>query len=206
MTSIIVELINGEKRTFEAGLNLQEIAKSISPRLAKEAIVAKWNGELVDLSLKPKEDGRLEILTFEDEEGRDVFRHSSAHVMAQAVQHLFPDVALAIGPAIEDGFYYDFDSKITFTPEDLVKIEEEIKRITKEDYPYDRKEMPRDEAIQFFKEKGEVYKVELIEDLPEDAIISFYSQGDFIDLCAGPHIPSTGKIKGAKRYDQYDGS
>ncbi|MFA5536284.1 MAG: threonine--tRNA ligase [Bacillota bacterium] len=198
MTSIIVELINGEKRTFEAGLNLQEIAKSISPRLAKEAIVAKWNGELVDLSLKPKEDGRLEILTFEDEEGRDVFRHSSAHVMAQAVQHLFPDVALAIGPAIEDGFYYDFDSKITFTPEDLVKIEEEIKRITKEDYPYDRKEMPRDEAIQFFKEKGEVYKVELIEDLPEDAIISFYSQGDFIDLCAGPHIPSTGKIKAIK--------
>ncbi len=198
MNKITVELNNGEKKAFEAGLTLQEIAKSISPRLGKEAIVAKWNGKLVDLFFKPQGDGKLEILTFEDEEGRDVFRHSSAHVMAQAVQHLFPDVSLAIGPAIEDGFYYDFDSKVTFTPEDLVRIEEEIRRIIKEDHPYIRKEMPRDEAIRFFKEKGESYKVELIEDLPEDAIISFYTQGDFIDLCAGPHIPSTGKIKAIK--------
>lgn len=198
MSGFVVELNNGEKRGFESGLTLQEIAESISSRLGKEAIAAKWDGKLVDLTFKPTKDGKLEILTFDDEEGKDVYRHSSAHVMAQAVKRLFPDVVLAIGPSIEDGFYYDFDTKTTFTPEDLEKIEAEMKRIIKKDYPYERKELSRDEAIEFFKDDGEIYKVELIQDLPNDAIISIYNQGEFLDLCAGPHVPSTGKLKAVK--------
>lgn len=198
MNQITVELKNGEQKTFGVGLTLQEIAKAIHPRLGKEALVAKWNGSLKDLNFKPETDGTLEFLTFEDPEGREVYRHSSAHIMAQAVQKLFPGTVLAIGPAIENGFYYDFDTEKTFTPEDLEAIEKEIKRIIKEDYPFQRQEVSREEALEFFRNSGEKYKVELIQDLPEDAVISMYRQGDFVDLCAGPHVPSTGRIKAVK--------
>lgn len=198
MSQIKVELKNGDIKTFPAGLSLQEIAKAIHPRLGREALSAKWDGELVDLGFQPASDGALEIITFEDEEGKEIYRHSSAHVMAQAVKNLFPDAILGIGPAIEDGFYYDFDCENTFTPEDLELIETEMKRLIKEDYTYERKELSRTEAIEFFKKMGEMYKVELIKDLPEDAVISLYQQGDFVDLCAGPHIPSTGKVKAVK--------
>lgn len=198
MSAITVELKNGDQKTFQAGLTLAEIAKAIHPRLGKEALAAKWNGDLKDLNFKPEADGKLEFITFEDPEGQEVYRHSSAHIMAQAVQKLFPGTILAIGPAIDNGFYYDFDCEKTFTPEDLEAIEQEIKRIIKEDYPFERKELSREEALDFFRKTGEHYKVELIENLPEDAVISIYQQGDFVDLCAGPHVPSTGKIKAVK--------
>ena len=143
-------------------------------------------------------DCSLSILTFNDEEGRKVFRHTASHVLAQAVKRLYPDVKLAIGPAIEDGFYYDFDSEITFTADIIVKIEEEMKKIVKEKIALERFELPRADAIKFMEERNEPYKVELINDLPEDSIISFYKQGDFVDLCAGPHLETTGKIKAFK--------
>lgn len=198
MEHIRVELKDGSQKTFEKGLSLLEIAKSIHPRLAKEALVAKWNDELKDLSFVPESDGKVEFLTFDDPEGQEVYRHSSAHIMAQAVQRLFPGTKLAIGPAIENGFYYDFDSEKSFTPEDLAAIEAEMERIIKEDYPFERQEVSREEAIRFFEEKNEIYKVELIKNLPEDAVISIYKQGEFVDLCAGPHVPSTGRIKALK--------
>lgn len=198
MSDITVQLKNGDEKSFPAGLTLQEIAKAIHPKLGKEALVAKWNGNLTDLNYKPETDGKLEFITFEDPEGQEVYRHSSAHIMAQAVQKLFPGTVLAIGPAIDNGFYYDFDCEKTFTPEDLEAIEQEIKRIIKEDHPFERSELSREEALDFFRKIGEHYKVELIENLPEDAVISMYQQGDFVDLCAGPHVPSTGKIKAVK--------
>lgn len=195
METITVELKDGSQQSYQKGLSLHDIAKSIHPRLAKEALAAKWNGQLKDLNFVPETDGKVEFVTFEDPEGKEVYRHSSAHIMAQAVQRLFPGTKLAIGPAIDDGFYYDFDCERTFTPEDLEAIEAEIKRIIKEDHPFQREEMPREEAISFFEQNNEPYKVELIKDLPDDAIISLYKQGEFVDLCAGPHVPSTGKIK-----------
>lgn len=198
MDQITVELKDGSQRTYQKGLTLHEIAKSIHPRIAKEALAAKWNGQLKDLNFVPETDGKVEFVTFDDPEGQEVYRHSSAHIMAQAVQRLFPGTKLAIGPAIDDGFYYDFDCERSFTPEDLEAIEEEIKRIIKEDYPFQREEMPREEAISFFEQNNEPYKVELIKDLPDDAVISIYQQGEFVDLCAGPHVPSTGKIKAFK--------
>ncbi|HHW06728.1 MAG TPA: threonine--tRNA ligase [Clostridia bacterium] len=198
MEHITVELKDGSQKAFAKGLSLLDIAKSIHPRLAKEALVAKWNGQLKDLSFVPDTDGRVEFLTFDDPEGQEVYRHSSAHIMAQAVQRLFPGTKLAIGPAIDNGFYYDFDCEKSFTPEDLQAIEAEIERIIKEDHPFVRQEVPREEAIKFFEENREGYKVELIKDLPEDAVISIYRQGEFVDLCAGPHVPSTGKVKALK--------
>ncbi|WP_423055315.1 threonine--tRNA ligase [Zhaonella formicivorans] len=193
-----VTLKDGSVREFPIGTTMGEAAAQISPKLGKEAIVAKWNGEVVDLSTPIAENGNLEILTFEDEEGQWAYRHSSAHILAQAVQHLFPDVKFGIGPAIANGYYYDFDTEHVFTPEDLAAIEAEMQKIIKEDYPFVRKVVSREEALDFFSERGEKYKVELIRDLPEDAVISMYQQGDFTDLCAGPHVPSTGKIKAIK--------
>lgn len=187
-----------DERTFPKGTTVLEIAKSISKKLAENALVAKVNGKIEDLSQKIYEDCKLEFLTFDDEEGRKAFWHSSSHVMAQAVKRLFPEVKLAIGPAIDEGFYYDFDREESFTPEDLVKIEKEMEKIVAEDYEFKRIDIERQEAIQKLKEMGEPYKVELVEDLPEDAPISFYQQGEFVDLCAGPHIPSTKKIKAFK--------
>ncbi|GAB4260128.1 threonine--tRNA ligase [Thermincola ferriacetica] len=198
MAKIKISLKDGSIREYEAGTTITDIAGDISPRLAKNALVARLNGKLVDMSRPVNEDSILEILTFDDEEGREVFRHSSSHVLAQAVKHLFPETKLGIGPAIADGYYYDFDVKENFTPEDLEKIEKEMEKIVQQDLPFERSELSREEALKLFNEMGEPYKVELINDLPEDAVISCYKQGDFVDLCAGPHVPSTGKLKAIK--------
>lgn len=189
---------DGSVRRYEPGTSLLEMAFDISPRLAKESLVARVNGRLVDLNTKLDADAEVEFLTFDSEEGRETFRHSAAHVMAQAVQRLFPGTRLAIGPAIADGFYYDFDSPHKFTPEELEKIEAEMNKIIKEDLPFSRLELSRDEALSRFKDRDEHYKVELVNDLDKDAVISCYRQGDFEDLCAGPHVPSTGRLKAVK--------
>lgn len=188
----------GEARTYPRGITPLEIAEDLSKKLAKEALVAKLNGTIVDLSYKINQDCNLELFTFEDEEGRRAFWHSTSHVMAQAVKRLFPDAKLTIGPSIEEGFYYDFDRDESFTPQDLEKIEKEMEKIVSEDYAFLRMDIAREEAIKKLEEMDEPYKVELVQDLPEDADISFYQQGEFVDLCAGPHIPSTGKIKAFK--------
>ena len=193
-----ISLQDGSVREYPAGTTLLQVAENISPKLAKNAVAALFNGEVTDLSCPIDRDGSLELLEFDDPRGASVYRHSSAHVMAQAVKRLWPDTKLAIGPAIDKGFYYDFDGEHTFTPDDFAAIEAEMNKIVKEDLPIIRRELPRDEAIKFFEEQGEDYKVELIRDLPEDAVISIYQQGEFADLCAGPHLPSTGRIKAFK--------
>ncbi len=185
-------------KEFDSGITAFEVAKSISMGLAKAACAVRINGENADLRTVLSEDCSLEILTFEDEYGRWAFRHTASHILAQAVKRLFPDAKLAIGPAVDDGFYYDFDVENSFTPDDLAKIEVEMKKIVKEDIKLERFSMPRDEAIKYFKEKGEPYKVELAEGIPEGEDISFYSQGDFTDLCAGAHLMSTGAVKAFK--------
>lgn len=193
-----VQLKDGSIKEFEPGLTLAEAAQRLSPRLGKEALVAKMDGRLVDLSARLERDCSLEILTFEDPDGRDAYRHSASHVMAQAVKRLYPGTKLGIGPAIEDGFYYDFDCPQRFGPEDLEKIEAEMKKIIAADYPFSRREVSRREAEAFFAERGENYKLELIRELGPDETISLYQQAEFIDLCAGPHIPSTGRLKAVK--------
>jgi len=193
-----ITLKDGSIREYQPGLTVYEIAEDISRGLAKNALAAKVNNSVVDLSCRIDEDAALEIETFNEEEGKDAFRHTSSHILAQAVLRLFPGTKLGIGPAIADGFYYDFDSEHTFTPEDLAKIEAEMQNIVKENLLLTRRTLPREEAIRLFQKKGEIYKVELIEDLPADTPISLYTQGDFVDLCAGPHIPETGKVKAIK--------
>ena len=193
-----VVLKDGNERLYPQGTRIMDIVSDISERLAKEAIVARLNGRLVDLFTPVEEDSELEVITFDMSEAQEVFRHSTSHIMAQAVMRLFPDAKLAIGPSIKDGFYYDFDMDTTFSPEDLQAIEKEMQKIIKADYEFSRKEVPREEAIKYFKETNQPYKVELIEDLPEESTISMYKQGEFVDLCAGPHVPSTGKIKAVK--------
>ncbi|NTW05797.1 MAG: threonine--tRNA ligase [Peptococcaceae bacterium] len=193
-----ITLKDGSVREYEKGTSLSRIAFDISGRLGKEAIAASVNGKMVDMSSSLEEDANVEFYTFNDEEGKQVFRHSASHVMAQAVQKLFPGTKLAIGPAIADGFYYDFDSPVKFTPEMLEEIQKEIDTIVKNDLPFNRREVDRKDAVDFFKSCGEDYKLELINDLPEEASITYYQQGDFIDLCAGPHVPSTGYLKAFK--------
>lgn len=193
-----ITLKDGKQLEVENGSKVADIAAKLSTSLAKKALGAKINGEKAELMTEVNDDCKLEILTFDDADGKWILRHTSAHILAQAVKRLYPDVKLAIGPAVDNGFYYDFDAEFSFTPEMLEKIEAEMNKIVKEDLKLERFELPRDEAIKLMQEKGEVYKVELIQDLPEDAIISFYKQGDFVDLCAGPHVPSTGKAKALK--------
>lgn len=195
---IKVTLKDGSVKEYQKGITVEEIVASIGSGLLKAAIAAKVNGQAVDLSTKLNEDCSLEVLTFEDDGGKWALRHTSSHILAQAVKRLFPNVKLAIGPAIDTGFYYDFDSDKPFSEEDLAALEKEMEKIVKEDLKLERFELPRKEAIEFMAEKGEDYKVELINDLPEDAVISFYKQGEFVDLCAGPHAPSTGKAKALK--------
>ena len=195
---IKVTLKDGSVREYPVGSTVMGVAKSISQGLAREVLAGKVNGKVVDVDYPLNEDAALELLTFNDEEGRNVYRHSTAHVLAQAVKRLFPNAKLAIGPAIQDGYYYDFDVEQPFTPAQVEQIEEEMNRIIKEDIPFQRAELSREEALEHFKKQGEIYKVELITDLPEDAVISCYHQGDFNDLCAGPHVPSTGKLKSLK--------
>ncbi|HZX21198.1 MAG TPA: threonine--tRNA ligase [Clostridia bacterium] len=198
MPTVRVKLKDGSTREIEKGTSILDFAKQISEGLARAAMGAKLNGENTDLTDTIDEDCELNILKFEDDDGKGFLRHTSAHILAQAVKRLYPDTKLAIGPSIKDGFYYDFDSEHIFTPEDLEKIEKEMKKIIKEDLNLEKFVLPRDEAIGFTKEQGEDYKTELIEDLPEEEEISFYRQGEFTDLCAGPHVPSTGKVKAIK--------
>ncbi len=185
-------------KEFQNGITAYEVAKEISMGLAKQACAVRINGENKDLRTELQEDCALEILTFEDDYGKWAFRHTASHIMAQAVKRLFPEAKVTIGPAVDDGFYYDFDVDRSFTPEDLTKIEEEMKKIVKEDIKLQRFTMSRDEAIAYFKEKNEPYKVELVESIEEGEDISFYSQGDFTDLCAGAHLMSTGAVKAFK--------
>ena len=179
-------------------MSVIDIAKDISEGLARAATAGEVDGEVVDLRTVIDKDCELNILTFNDEKGKGAFRHTTSHIMAQAIKRLYPDTKLAIGPSIEDGFYYDIDRETPLVAEDLEKIEAEMKKIVKEDLPIKQYTMPRAEAIAYFKEKDEPYKVELIEDLPEDSVISFYSQGEFTDLCAGPHLMSTKPVKAFK--------
>ena len=190
--------LRGDKKEFDDGVTPAEIARSISEGLARNALVARVNGAVTEMSTPIHGDADVEFLDFATEEGRRAYRHSTAHVLAQAVKRIYPTARVAIGPAIENGFYYDFDFMTPINMEALPAIEAEMKKIIKENLPIVREEVSRDYALEFFGEQDESYKIELINDLPEDAVISMYRQGDFVDLCAGPHIPSTGYIKAFK--------
>jgi threonyl-tRNA synthetase len=191
---IAIILKDGSVYEVPEGASWGDVAAGLSRRLGKEAVVARVDGKLEDLDKNARPEEKVEFLTFADEEGQAVYRHTSAHLLAQAVKRLYPEAKLAIGPAIADGFYYDFDMEHSFTTEDLALIEEEMKKIKKADYPIVRQEISHEEAIALFEEKGEPYKVELIKELPADEQVSIYKQGEFADLCLGPHLPSTGKI------------
>ena len=193
-----ITLKDGSSKEYAQSMSVIDIAKDISEGLARVATAGEVDGEVVDLRTVIDKDCELNILTFNDEKGKGAFRHTTSHIMAQAIKRLYPDTKLAIGPSIEDGFYYDIDRETPLVAEDLEKIEAEMKKIVKEDLPIKQYTMPRAEAIAYFKEKDEPYKVELIEDLPEDSVISFYSQGEFTDLCAGPHLMSTKQVKAFK--------
>ena len=198
MADVKIILPDGSAKEYPAGTTLGEAVKKLSNSLAKKVLAANVNGELTDLREELVDGSEVAFLTFEEEGGKHTLRHTASHVLAQAVKRLWPEAKLAIGPAIDKGFYYDIDMEHTLTPEDLTKIEKEMSRIVKENLPITKSVMSRQEAIEFFKSKNEDYKVELIEDLPEDAVISCYAQGDFVDLCAGPHVASTGKVKAFK--------
>ncbi|WP_422486991.1 threonine--tRNA ligase [Gudongella sp. DL1XJH-153] len=195
---IKITLPDGSVREYEKGVKAYDITADISEGLARVAMGAVVNGKTMGMQESINEDADFRVVKFEDLEGKKIFWHTSAHIMAHAVQNLFPDVKFAIGPAIDNGFYYDFDTDHRFTPEDLEKIEEEMKKVVKEGHVLERFEMPRNDALKFFKERGEEYKVDLIEKLPEDEIISFYKLGEFTDLCAGPHLYDTKKVKAIK--------
>ena len=196
----MAELIlkDGSKKEFADGISLAEAVKQLSNSLAKKVLVAKVNGEVTDLREPITDGSTVEFLTFDDQAGKDTLRHTASHVMAQAIQHLFPGVKFAIGPSIENGFYYDLDTEHRFTQEDFPAIEAEMAKIVKENLPLTKEVVSREDALKLFKEAGQDYKVELIQDLPEDAEISLYRQGDFVDLCAGPHTASTGAVKAFK--------
>ncbi|MBE6915182.1 MAG: threonine--tRNA ligase [Ruminococcaceae bacterium] len=193
-----ITLKDGSVKEYVSSMTVLDIAKDLSEGLARVACAGEIDGERVDLRTVVDRDCAVSILTFDDKGGKDAFRHTASHILAQAVKRLYPDVQLAIGPSVDDGFYYDIDSERTFTTDDFEAIEAEMKKIVKENLPLERFELPRAEAIEFFKKQNEAYKVELIEDLPEDAIISLYKQGEFTDLCAGPHLMSTKQVKAFK--------
>ncbi len=195
---MIITLKDGSSKEYENGKTVLEIAKDLSEGLARVTLGAIVDGKVVEANTVLDKDCNLQILTFKDPEGRKIYRHTCAHVLAQAVKSVYPTVKLAIGPAIDDGFYYDFDFTTPISLEQLDKVEEEMKRIIKANYPLERFVLPRKEALKLMKGFDEPYKVELINDLPKDAEISFYRQGNFTDLCAGPHLPSTGMIKAFK--------
>ncbi len=193
-----ITLKDGSVIEFDSAVSAKDVAKSISEGLARVAVCAKINGELVDLSTVIEEDCSLELITLKDKEGLDVYRHTVSHVLAQAVKNIFPTSKLAIGPTVENGFYYDIEFKTPITQDDLVKIEKEMQNIIKSDLPIERLVYSKKDAVKIFKDFSEPYKVELINDLPVGSVISFYKQGDFMDLCRGPHLPSTGRIKAFK--------
>ena len=198
----MVVILNGQQHEFENGTNALDMLSKLDGDLKKAALAARVDGKVQGLAEPVNQNTdapvQVEILTFADDDGKKVLRHTASHVLAQAVKHIIPNAKLAIGPAIDNGFYYDFDVDENFTPEVLAKLEKEMNHIIKQNIRLERFELPRAEAIALCEEKGEPYKVELIRDLPEDATISFYKQGDFTDLCAGPHLPSTGKVKAVK--------
>jgi len=194
----VVTLPDGSRRQYDHPVSIHEVAEDIGPGLAKAALAGKIDGRLLDTSYIIDDDCELAIVTERDEEGLEIIRHSTAHLLAQAVKQLYPQAQVTIGPVIEDGFYYDFSFPQGFTPEDLDRIEQRMKELVKENIPIVRKVMAREEAIRFFEQMGERYKAEIIRDLPADEVISLYEQGDFIDLCRGPHVPSTGKLKAFK--------
>ena len=198
MSEVKVTLKDGSVKEFAVGTSYLEIAKSLNQKLGKQALLAVVDGVNKDLSDTVEKDASVEFVTPDTKEGLHAIRHTASHVMAQAIQHLFPGVKFAIGPAIDTGFYYDIDSDHVFTPEDLTAIEKEMAKIVKQNLPLVRSEVPRKDALARFAAENEIYKVELINDLPEDAVISLYTQGDFTDLCAGPHCPSTGRVKAFK--------
>ncbi len=198
MSSLTVTLKDGSLHEMEPGSTWSQVAAGISRKLGKEALAARVDGAVDDLQSQAQQDRQVEFLTFADEDGRAVFRHTSSHILAQAVQRLFPGTKLAIGPAIADGFYYDLDSEHVFTNEDLAAIEAEMRRIVKEDHPLVRRDVSREEANEYFTLRSEPYKLELIQDLPADVQVSLYKQGEFIDLCRGPHLPSTGMVGAVK--------
>ncbi|MDY4950049.1 MAG: threonine--tRNA ligase [Clostridium cadaveris] len=193
-----ITLKDGSVKEFEGKISILELAKSISEGLARNACAGIVNGKVVDLRFEVEEDSNVSIVTFNDEEGQHAFRHTASHILAMAVKRLYPEAKLAIGPSIDDGFYYDIDRDGSFTNEEIENIEKEMKSIVKEDLAIERFELPREEALKLMEEAGEPYKVELINDLPEGEIISFYKMGDFVDLCAGPHLMSTKPIKAFK--------
>ncbi len=193
-----ITLPDGSQRQFDQAVSIHQIAESIGPGLAKSAIAGKLDGQLVDTSTLVTRDAEVAIVTANDEEGVEVIRHSCAHLMAMAVQELFPTAQVTIGPIIEDGFYYDFAYERPFTPEDLERIEVRMTELSRQNLTVSRSLMSRDEAVKLFKEKGEDYKVQILESIPAEDDLSFYSQGDFIDLCRGPHVPATGKIQAFK--------
>lgn len=195
---MIITLKDGSKREVQEGISVIDLAKEISEGLARVATAGRVDGKVVDLRYNLNKDCNVEILTFDDEDGKKAYWHTTSHIMAQAIKRLYKDVKLAIGPAIDGGFYYDFDTEYRFSEADFEKIEAEMKKIIKEDLPIERFELSRSEAIKLMKDAGEDYKVELIEDLPEDEVLSFYKQGELTDLCAGPHLMSTGKVKCVK--------
>lgn len=193
-----ITLPDGASREFVAPVSVQDVAQAIGAGLARAALAGKVDGKLVDLSFVIQNDCNLAIVTDKDKEGLEIIRHSTAHLMAYAVQNLYPEAQVTIGPVIENGFYYDFDYKRAFTPDDLEKIEKEMARLAKADIPVTREVCARDEAVQFFLNKGEKYKAELIAAIPENEAVSLYKEGEFTDLCRGPHVPSTGKLKAFK--------
>ncbi|AVP98126.1 threonine--tRNA ligase [Ahniella affigens] len=195
---LAVVLPDGSKREFEQAVTVADVAANIGAGLAKAALAGKVNGKLVDLSYRIESDVALEIVTEKHPDALEVLRHSTAHLLAQATQRLFPDTQVTIGPVVDNGFYYDFARKTPFSPEDLAKIQAEMETIVKEGLPVSRSVMSRDEAVSFFKNKGEHYKAEIIESIPSNEELSLYSQGEFIDLCRGPHVPNTGKLRAFK--------
>lgn len=198
MSEVKIILPDNSERAYAAGTTLGEAVKQLSNSLAKKVLAADVDGELTDLREEVKDGSKVSFLTFNEQGGKDTLRHSASHIMAQAIKRLWPDAQLAIGSAIENGFYYDIDMEHVLVPEDLAKIEAEMHKIVKANFPIEKEVLSRDEALKFFKEKHENYKVELIEDLPADAEISTYRQGEFVDLCAGSHVASTGKVKAFK--------
>ena len=194
----VITLPDGSRREYPKPATVAEVAASIGAGLARAALAGRVNGKLVDTSFLVDHDAQLTIVTDRDPDGIEIIRHSSAHLLAQAVKELFPEAQVTIGPVIENGFYYDFAFKRGFTEEDLIKIEERMREIAKRDYPVSRTVMPRDEAVKFFRDMGEEYKAQIIADIPAGEHISLYRQGEFIDLCRGPHVPSTGKLKAFK--------
>lgn len=193
-----VTLPDGSAREYPAGLPIGEAVAQIGRGLARAALAAKVDGEVVDLSARLEQDCSLQVLTFKDEEGREVFRHTSTHIMAQAVKRLFPEAKLTVGPPLKESYYYDIDMPRPFTPDDMAKIEAEMQQIVDADFPITRSQMERDEAKAYFAAKGEDWKILLVDRIPEGEAISLYTQGEFTDLCAGPHIPSTGRVKAFK--------